>query len=304
MDESSVAGRRVLVTGASGFLGSHLCKRLVAGGADVRAVSRVARSSADAVRWIKGDLANPGDARQILNEHRPDVVYHLAGAVTAAPGLELVEPVFTSLLVSTVNLLVAAAETNRPRVVLAGSLEEPQDPTAVPASPYAAAKAAAGAYGRMFNAMYHVPVVAVRPFMTYGPAQPASKVLPHVITSLLEGRAPRLGSGRRPLDWVYVDDVIEGMVRAATRQGVEGRTIDLGTGTQVTIREAVDTIVRLMNPAVQPIFDPSADRPFDPTRAADVEQARALLGWEAVTGLEEGLTRTIAWFREQRAART
>jgi nucleoside-diphosphate-sugar epimerase len=238
--------------------------------------------------------------RSLFDAIRPSIVYHLSGAVTAATALELVEPVFRSLLLSTVNVLVSAAQCGQPRVILAASLEEPRTVDAVPASSYAAAKAAAGAYGRMFNALYGVPVVQVRPFMTYGPAQPVSKVIPHVITSLLDGRTPRLGSGRRPVDWVYVDDVMDGMVTAATHAGVEGETIDLGSGTLVTVREVVEIIVELMQPGVRPVFDPAADRPVDVTRVADLEQAKRLIGWAPATGLREGLARTIDWYRAQR----
>jgi nucleoside-diphosphate-sugar epimerase len=99
-----------------------------------------------------------------------------------------------------------------------------------------------------------------------------------------------------------VDDVIDGMITAATRHGVEGETIDLGSGILVTVREVVDTIVDLMKPGVQPVFDPAADRPVEVTRVADLEGAKRLIEWEPATGLREGLARTIAWYRAQRAA--
>ena len=149
----------------------------------------------------------------------------------------------------------------------------------------------------MFHALYEVPVVSVRPFMTYGPVQQRGKILPHVITSLLEGRAPQLASGTRLVDWIYVDDVIEGMVMAATRAGIEGQTLDLGSGTLVAIREAVETIVTIMQPPVEPVFGAVADRPFEIRRVADVERTKRLLGWEPTTTLETGLRRTIDWYR-------
>ena len=298
MDQDDrLVGTRILVTGASGFLGSHLCRRLHRGGARLRGISRVPRTSPDFIRWSDDDLTDLASVRRLFDEERPQIVFHLAGAVTAATALELVEPIFRSLLTSTVNILVASAEFGRPRVILAASLEEPQEVEAAPASPYAAAKAAAGAFGRMFHALYQVPVVSVRPFMTYGPAQPRGKILPHVITALLEGRAPRLASGTRQVDWIYVDDVIEGMVMAASRAGIEGQTLDLGSGTLVTIREAVETIVNIMQPPVEPVFGAVADRPFEIRRVADVERSKRLLGWEPTTTLEAGLRRTIDWYR-------
>ena len=302
MDQDGrLAGARTLVTGAGGFLGAHVCRRLHEAGAEIRGVSRSRRTTPDFIRWSADDLTDLTAVRRLFDAAQPQFVFHLSGAVTAATAIDLVEPTFRSLLTSTINILVAAAEFGRPRVIFAASLEEPQELDGVPASPYAAAKAAAGAYGRMFTELYQVPVVGVRPFMTYGPAQPRGKILPQVILSLLEGRAPRLGSGRRQVDWIYIDDVVQGMMMAAVQPGIEGQTFDLGSGTLVTIREAVETIARIMQPPVEPLFGALPDRPFEITRVADVERTRRLLGWAATTSLEEGLTRTIDWYRSHGA---
>jgi UDP-glucose 4-epimerase len=104
------------------------------------------------------------------------------------------------------------------------------------------------------------------------------------------------------VDWIYVDDVIEGLVTAATATGVEGATLDLGSGTLVTIRDAVETIARIIRPAVSPLFGALADRPGETTRVADVATTARLMGWHPRTTLEDGLARTVAWYREQLAA--
>jgi nucleoside-diphosphate-sugar epimerase len=293
---------RVLVTGASGFLGGHLCRRLHERGAKVIGVSRVPRGDPPFVEWLADDLARPDAVARLLEAARPDVVYHLAGHAHAATGLELVEPTFESILVTTKNLLLASARGSRPRILLPGSLEEPGDGGGVPASPYAAARSCAAAYGRMFQALYGVPVVNLRIFMTYGPGQLARKVVPYVITSFLRGEAPELASGSRPVDWIYVDDVVDGMIAAATASGIEGATVDLGSGALVTVRELVEEIERLVRPAQAPRFAAVSDRAGETTRAADIEATRKLLGWEARTPLVEGLARTVAWYRERLAA--
>ena len=292
-----LAGKRVLITGASGFLGSVLSRRLHSAGAEIFGVSRIRRTSPDFINWSVDDLSAPAGVRNLFKANRPEIVFHVAGMATGATALDLVTPALESLLVSTVNVLTAAAECGSPRVVLVASLEEPQEAEGVPASPYAAAKSAASAYGRMFHTLYQLPVVNVRPYMTYGPGQPAGKIVPHVITSLLKGNAPRLASGRRPVDWVYVDDVIEGMAMAATQPGIDGQTLDLGSGALVTIREAVETIVRIMKPGVEPVFGAVPDRPFEITRVADIARTKQLLGWGPATPLEVGLARTIEWHR-------
>ena len=196
--DPQLVGKRVLVTGASGFLGAHLCRKLHERGATVLGVSRVPRTEPAYVQWSTNDLVGRDAVERLFQEARPDVVYHLAGFAHAAVRLDLVDPTFESILVSSKNVLLAAAQAGRPRVILVGSLEEPEDDRAAPASPYAAAKFAAAAYGRMFTALYEVPVVNLRVFMTYGPGQRRTKIVPYVITSLLQERrrSSRADGGR------------------------------------------------------------------------------------------------------------
>src|SRR5262249_37442274 len=149
---------------------------------------------------------------------KPDIVFHLAGAVGASPILELVLPTYHSLLTSTINVLIAAKEFGCGRVVLTASFTSPEpganEPT--PQSPYGAAKWASVGYGRMFHSLFQVPVVILSPFMTYGPGQAANKLIPSTISALLRGVPPKLASGRVSFDWVYVADVIEGFISTAT----------------------------------------------------------------------------------------
>ena len=291
--------------GARGFLGSHLCRALVGAGADVAAVSRTAHSGEPtAVRWWQCELEDFAQAEELVGQAQPDVIFHLGGRVSAAPDPSLVLPTFHSLLTTSVNLLTLAARRACRRVVFVGSLEEPYGAAAedaTPASPYGAAKWAAGAYGRMFHGLYGCSVVNVRPFMTYGPAQACDKIIPSTILSLLRHEEPRLSGGRRPLDWVYVDDVIDGVLRAATAHRAEGRTIDLGSGTAVPVRDIVERLVRLIDPSITPRFGALPDRPGGDVRVASLDRADAVLGWRPTTPLETGLSRTIEWYRMRHA---
>jgi len=299
------AGDRVLVTGASGFLGRHVCSRLLAAAVEVHAVSRVPRTDgAERVHWHQAELEDEEATRRLVAEVKPGAVVHLGGLVNGAPELRFVIPTFRSLLASTVHLLTAAAETGRPRVLLVGSLEEPRAESTEtwPTSPYGAAKWAASEYGRMFNKVFGLPVVIARTHMTYGPGQPAWKVIPYTIHSLLRGDRPRLSSGRRALDWVYVDDVADGLVLAASTPGLDGATVELGSGTLTSIREIVTKLVALVAPSVEPLFEALPDRPRDGERAADIALTRNLMGWTATTPLDEGLARTVDWYRTLAAA--
>ncbi|MGH7277244.1 MAG: NAD-dependent epimerase/dehydratase family protein, partial [Candidatus Rokuibacteriota bacterium] len=150
---------------------------------------------------------------------------------------------------------------------------------------------------RMFHGLYGTPVVLVRLFMTYGPGQAPDKVLPYTILSLLRGAPPRLSGGERPLDWIYVDDVVEAFVRIAQAPGLEGTTIDVGSGEAAPLRAVVRQIVDLVAPSIEPLFGELPDRPFNGARTADVATTYARLGWSPTTSLSAGLRRTVEWYR-------
>jgi UDP-glucose 4-epimerase len=302
MGPSFLAGKKALVSGASGFIGAHLCRRLLNDGAEVHGISRSDRSRDEhGVFWWRGDLAEAGAVRSILTAVRPDLIFHLASHVAGARDRELVGPTFRSNLLSTVNLLDVASEVGCERVLLAGSLEEPEpgNPHATPCSPYAAAKWASGAYARMFHALYQLPVVICRLFMVYGPEQQdLRKLIPYTILSLLRGEPPNLMSGRRVIDWIYVEDVVDGFLAAAAAGGIEGRTVDLGSGSLIPVRTVVEKLVYLINPRIEPRFGALADRPLEQVRVADVANSLDLIGWKPTVSLEEGLKRTADWYAQ------
>jgi nucleoside-diphosphate-sugar epimerase len=297
------SGKTLLVTGASGFIGSHLVRRLGGGDAEIHAVARRVHEQPErGVRWWQSDLGDVAVVRDLLLAVRPDVIFHLAGHVVGARGLDVVAPTFRSNLTSTVNLLLGAGEVGCRRIGLTGSLEEPErgDPEGVPSSPYAAAKWAASAYARMFHALYQLPVVILRVFMVYGPAQQdVRKLIPYVTLSLLRGEAPRLTSGERPVDWIFVDDVVDGVLAAGEALGIDGGTIDLGSGELVSVRAVVQCIAKIIGTAVEPIFGAVPDRPFEQVRVANPADALAMLRWRPRVGLEDGLGRTVGWYAQR-----
>jgi UDP-glucose 4-epimerase len=288
-----------LVTGGSGFIGRHLCCRLCDAGHQVHATSRRRNTTQQSgPTWHQADMADLAAARRIFATVKPDVVFHLAGVVGASPELGLVVPTFQSLLASTINVLVAATEAGCRRIILIGSLTEPLacHGAAIPQSPYAAAKWAASGYGRMFHSLYAAPVVIVRPFMTYGPGQAASKLIPAVALALLRDERPKLSSGKNRFDWVYIADVIEGFVAAATVPGIEGETLDLGSGTLVPMGDIVDRLVRIVGKDIKPEFGALPDRSGENAIAGNTLIAAQRLGWRATTSLDDGLRRTVDWY--------
>jgi UDP-glucose 4-epimerase len=295
--EPTLAGQRALVTGARGFIGSALVERLRPTGLELHAVSRSHEPGEEGdVRWWSGDVADPEAVLRIFSSVRPDVVFNLAGETRAARGLELVGPTFEANLAGTVNVLRAAAGVECRRVVLTGSLEEPDD--GIPSSPYAASKWAASVYGRMFGRLYGLSIVNLRLFMVYGPGQrDVRKLVPYTILELLRNRAPQVSSGSREVDWVYVEDVAEAFVAAASADGLEDRIVDVGTGELHSVRQVVERLTRLVAPGIEPLFGALEERPFEQVRAADAEATAASLGWRPSTTLADGLSRTVDWYR-------
>ena len=291
-------GEKVLVTGARGFLGSHLCRRLIECGAEVHAISRSTESGPSKnLRWWQVDLEDLVATKDLFSQVKPDVLYHLSGHVTADPDIRQVLPTFRSLLLTTVQLLTIATEIGCRRVVLTASLTEPQTGQfdSPPGSPYAAAKWASNAFGRMFHKLYHAPVVIVRPFMVFGPSQNPTKLIPYTIRSLTRGEQPRLASGEWRADWIYVDDVTDGLLAAAEVTGIEGSTIDLGSGQLVKAEAIIRQIIGLLGSSIEPHFGALPDRPSEEIRVADLAHALRVLGWQPNTSLSQGLKRTVDW---------
>jgi len=292
-----------MVTGATGFIGLALCQRLLDLGAEVHGVSRRMPAGKNGIRthWWAADLAEDEAAHQVLSDIRPNVVFHLASHVSGDRSFAAVRSTVRDNLLTTVNLLTAACQSGCPQVVIAGSMEEclPSDPDPVPGSPYAAAKTAVATYGRMFHALYNLPVVHLRVFMVYGPGpQDITKLVPYVTHCLLRGEPPLLSSGTREIDWIYIDDVVDAFVAAAHAANAVGTAIDVGSGGFVTIRALVEQLARLVDGEAAPYFGARADPPLEVRRVADLAPARELLGWTPKTSLHAGLLRTVEWFRD------
>jgi len=295
---------RVLVTGAGGFVGGRLAVCLAATGHDVHGVLRPG-GRADAPAGAEPhvvDLTDADAVRRLVRDVRPDWVFHLAARVTGDRRLEAAGALVLENLAQTVHVVTALAQTGCTRVVIAGSMEEPgrgEPATATPSSPYAAAKWASSGVARLGHALYGVPAVVARLSMVYGPGQrDTTKLVPLVITSLLRGESPPLSSGGRAVDWLHVDDVTRGLEAAAVTPGLEGRTVELGSGRLVTIREVMERIFGLMGVVESPRWGALPDRPLERPIVADVAGSRALIGWAPQVTLERGLADTIAWYRD------
>lgn len=297
----AIRGRRVLVTGAGGFVGLHLCEALLGLGAEVHALSRTAESRGlpFGIKAHSVDLQSLNSVKYCLSHVKPEIVYHLASLVNTRQHLNLVLPTLRNNLVGSVNLFLVLAEIICERLIVVGSSEEPAAGRlgAVANSPYAAAKVAETDYARMFHNIFSLPVVLARPFMSYGPRQPVEKVIPYVITGLLSGILPEVSSGKRICDLIFIQDLIMGLILSGFKPNLNGEAIDLGVGMGITIRDAVNLISELINVSINPKFGAIPDRLYEAPQIANGEETFRLLGYRPFWSLRDGIELTIDWYR-------
>ncbi|HEY2472008.1 MAG TPA: NAD-dependent epimerase/dehydratase family protein [Terracidiphilus sp.] len=309
--------RKAVVTGATGFIGSALCKRLINSGVAVHAVSRTPPAALSArpgqpelsnveetrdanITWWKADISEIDAARKIIQTVLPDVTFHLASLVTGARGLEFVLPTCRNNFLAALNVLIASAESNPGRVILSNSFEEPDAENPIPCSPYAAAKSCSSAYAQMLHTLYRLPVVTAKIYMVYGPGQTDhTKLIPYVTRSLLQGEPVKLSSGARSVDWIYIDDVVEGLIRCAETPGIDGAEVELGSGEFHSIRTVVQELFEILKSPNPPNFGTLPDRPLERMKKADIAQSAKLIGWVPRTEIGAGLRSTVDWYRRE-----
>lgn len=314
-------GVRAAITGAGGFIGSHLAEELARRGAKVRAMFRynsrndwghLEEIPAELHRNIEafaGDVTDPFLVEKFVQGQ--EIVFHLSSLI-AIPFSYTAPSSYVTVNVQGALNVLEACRKNKVRKLVHTSTSETYG-TALYApidekhplqgqSPYSASKIAADKLAESYHRSFELPVAVIRPFNTYGPRQSARAVIPTIITQVLSGKRELFLGDLRPIrDFTYVGDTVEGFIRVAESEKSVGQVINIGSGTGWTIRELAEMILKLIGGKATIHREPERVRPIKSEVLKLIcsnKKARRLLGWKPRTGLEQGLQEAIGYFRE------
>ena len=315
------SGKRVVVTGAGGFIGSHLTERLVTLGAETTAFLRY-NSRAETglledcpedvrtqIHVVWGDLRDPDSVRRALN--KAEVVFHLGALVGIPYSYESPRQYVDANVLGTLNVLEAVRSAEVGRLVQTSTSEVYGTPLYTPIdekhplqgqSPYSATKIGADKLAESFYRTYALPVTTLRPFNTFGPRQSARAILPTIIRQALEQSDVRLGNLAPVRDMNFVADTVDGFVRIARCDAALGRVVNIGSGKGLTVGSMVDGVSKALGKQLNVMSEPDRIRPATSevdALIADATLAHELFGWRSATSFEHGLKATIEWFSKK-----
>jgi NAD dependent epimerase/dehydratase len=316
-------GRIVVVTGAGGFIGSHLVEALVAEGSKVRALvhynaqgsigalRHLDRHTLDAIEIVAGDVRDPYAIRSLVRGAQ--TVFHLAALIGIPYSYVAPASYVETNIGGTLNLLEATRAEGVERLVVTSTSETygtaqytPIDEVhpSVAQSPYAATKVGADQLALSYYRSFDTPVCVVRPFNTFGPRQSERAIIPTIVAQALRALEPlRLGSLKPRRDLLYVTDTVSGFLALAERPEAIGRAVNLGTGTSHSVRDLIDVVGRVLGRELRVVEDAARVRPERSEvmeLCADVSVARSL-GWKAEVSLEGGVRRVVEFIRSMPA---
>jgi len=315
------AGRRFFVTGADGFIGSHLVERLVREGASVTALAlynshgtagwldSIDRSVRGDVSIVYGDIRDQGFMRDAMSD--TEYCFHLAALISIPHSYEAPQSYIDTNVHGTLNVLQAARAAGTRRVVVTSTSEVYGTPDTVPIteshplraqSPYAASKIGADQLALSFAASFGLAVTILRPFNTYGPRQSTRAVIMTVLSQMMSGSDEiRVGSLTPQRDFTYVSDTVEGFIRCVAADLEPGAVVQLGTGVAVSVADLIAMCRRVTGSEAQIVSDQDRVRPDDSevmVLLADPSNAAKRINWKPTVGLQAGLQETVEWLRQ------
>jgi len=262
----------------------------------------------DRITLYGGNLNDSGAMASVVERCDPQIVFHLGAYTHVGKSWDRIDECVQTNIHGSVNLLQALARSNYERFVYTstsevyGDVAVPfrEDALVDPLSPYSVSKYAGERFCRMLHRGRSWPIVVVRPFNAYGPAQSPDRIIPEIIVKALRRERLAMTEGRQTREFNYVDDLTDGFVRAATVAGIEGEVFNIGGGEEISMRDLAVTILELMGDPITPEFGALANRPTEIwSMRSDVTKATQRLGLPPARPLREGLERTISWYRRE-----
>lgn len=310
----NLEGTRVLVTGAAGFIGSHLSRQLVRRNAEVFLIDKPGISTTriedilDKVRVHYVDISDFRSLKNSIKEIKPQKIFHLAAYVDVTRDWTVVDRMINVNIKGTLNLLRSLNGVNYDCFVNTGTCEEygdnlapfREDQVPNPVSPYSASKVSATVFCQMLHKTMNLPIVTVRPLLTYGPGQESQMLIPSLIKNALKGKSFKMTKGEQTRDFNYIDDIVEGFILAGTTPEAIGEVVNLGSGAEYRIKDVAKMILNLMG---NPIRLEIGALPYRPGETMHFycsnEKAKKMLGWRPNIPLKVGLKRTIDWYKNE-----
>lgn len=313
--------KKVLVTGAGGFIGSHLIEQLVSLGADVRAfvhynsrndwgnIELISKKAKEKIEVVSGDIQDPFSVEKSVND--TDIVFHLAALIGIPYSYTAPESYVNVNIKGTLNVMQACLSNDVEKIISTSTSETYGTAQYVPIdekhplqgqSPYSASKIGADKIAESFYLSFGLPVAIIRPFNTFGPRQSARAIIPSIISQVLGQSAIKIGSSDPVRDFSYVADTISGFIKMAESEKSVGEVVNIGSGQGISIKDLIDKIVKLMcKKDTEIISETERIRPENSEvmrLVCDNSKARELINWTPSYTLDEGLTETIKWVKK------
>lgn len=316
-------GKVVLVTGADGFIGSHLVEELVREGSSVKAfcyynsfnswgwLDSLPKEILQQIEVIMGDVRDPNGIREAVK--KVDIVFHLAALIAIPYSYKAPDNYVDTNIKGTLNILQASRDAGIEKILVTSTSEVYGTALYVPIdekhprqgqSPYSATKIGADSLAESFYRSFNLPVTIVRPFNTFGPRQSARAIIPTIITQLLNGKKEvKLGSLHPTRDLVYVKDTVAGFAAIAKSDGVAGEEINIATQQEISIGDLASMLINIINPAARVVSEDARLRPGKSEverLLGSNEKIRKLTGWQPGFSFDQALQQTIEWFSDKR----
>jgi nucleoside-diphosphate-sugar epimerase len=299
---------RVLVTGATGFLAQHLIPELLNRGSKVAGLSLGKQSNLNLKNfsYINIDLKDKNKLRKVIKKINPEKIFHLAAYPDKDPTFENTDQCIQNNIQGTLNLIHSLGKIDYGSLVHIGSYKEysgssmpfKESDAIFPVSPYAISKACAEMYCKAYHELYGFPLVSLRFPTIYGPKQPAKNLVPYLIMSSLNNSQLKLTKGEQKRELIYVSDVMDAMINASLSKRAQGEIINVGTNKEHTLKEIVNTVVKLTKSKIKPVWGAIPYRKNEIwSMRGDNGKAKKLLDWKPKTGLKQGLIKTIDYYK-------